>query len=178
MSDNRLAFMDYTEQPPVSVYNPAFYSSDLCLARRTSEKHADNRWTYKVYAGFQCKSKPVAGSDLCEGCQKRETKGIADAGWHGRMNEEIPADSHIVGSAWFYSKPKWTGVPKVTTAARKPSEPVSEPTPEVEEEPRDIDELTLLKERVAILEGSLLDAHTEIALLKGKLMAVSAVLGS
>jgi hypothetical protein len=57
----------------------------------------------------------VAGSDLCETCLRHEAKGTADDHWHGRMNEEPTADSHMAGSAWFYAKAKWVGVAKPKT---------------------------------------------------------------
>lgn len=115
------AFLRSEGQPPVEAYHPTTSDASRCLARRTNEDYADRRWTKKVYGSFQCKSLPVAGSDLCETCMCREarytiTKISRLSDWHGRLTDEgVPADSQMAGSVWFYYKTKWTGVEKPRT---------------------------------------------------------------
>lgn len=112
------AFLRSEEQPPVAAYHPAPGSHDptRCLGRRTDDDHADRRWNYAVYGSYQCKSRPVAGSDLCTTCQRREAAGATTKKWHGRMTDaELPAYSHCAGSVWFHTKAEWTGVEKPLT---------------------------------------------------------------
>lgn len=109
------AFLRSEGQPPVTAYHPDSYDPAFCLGRRTDRDHKDRRWTPFVYGSYQCKSLPVAGSDLCATCLRHEAKGTAKADWHGRMTEEPIADSQMAGSAWFYAKAKWTGVEKPKT---------------------------------------------------------------
>lgn len=115
------AFLRSEGQPPVAAYNPTTYDPALCLGRRTDDDHCDRRWTPFVYGSYQCKSSPVAGSDLCATCRRREAKNaeIDDttrSGWNGRVSDdELPADSHMAGSTWFHTKAKWTGTEKPKT---------------------------------------------------------------
>lgn len=103
------------EQPPLAAYHPATVEATRCLGRRTDDDHCDRRWAPFVFAAYQCKSMPVAGSELCEVCRRREAKGTAKDNWHGRVTGEIPADSHIAGSTWFHTKAKWVGAEKRKT---------------------------------------------------------------
>jgi hypothetical protein len=109
------AFHRYEEQPPLAAYHPTAVDATRCVGRRTDDDHGDRRWSWVVYAAFQCKSKPTAGSDLCETCLRREAKGTAKLNWHGRVTGDIPADSHIAGSTWFHTKTKWVGDEKPKT---------------------------------------------------------------
>ena len=111
------AFHRYEEQPPLAAYHPTAVDITRCVGRRTDDDHGDRRWSWVVYAAFQCKSKPVAAgaADLCETCLRREAKGTAKLNWHGRVTGDIPADSHIAGSEWFYNKTKWVGDEKPKT---------------------------------------------------------------
>jgi hypothetical protein len=118
------AFHRYETEPPIEAYHDYFVDESYCLARRTDEDHADRRWNYAVYASYQCKSRPVVGSDLCEICQCRETKGTIRSGWNGRVNAPIPAASHMPGSKWFTDKAKWIGIarPKSRRMAERADE--------------------------------------------------------
>lgn len=109
------AFHRYEEQPPLAAYYPAAVDATRCVGRRTDDDHCDRRWKPAVYAAYQCKSKPTAGSDLCETCCRREAKGTAKDNWHGRVTGDIPADSHCAGSAWFHAKAAWTGTERPRT---------------------------------------------------------------
>jgi hypothetical protein len=109
------AFHRYEEQPPLAAYYPAAVDATRCVGRRTDDDHGDRRWKPVVYAAYQCKSKPTAGSDLCETCCRREAKGTAKDNWHGRVTGDIPADSHCAGSAWFHAKAAWTGTERPRT---------------------------------------------------------------
>ena len=111
-------FLRYDTQPPVEAYHPYNATgADMthCLGRRTDSKHEDRRWTPSVYGAYQCRNKPVSGSDLCSTCLGHEAKGTHKDGWNGRVTEELPADSHCAGSAWAEAKAKWTGVAKPKT---------------------------------------------------------------
>lgn len=111
-------FLRYETQPPMEAYHPCLATGadmTLCLGRRTDSNHEDRRWTPSVYGAYQCRNKPVAGSDLCETCVGHEAKGTHRDGWNGRVTEELPADSHCAGSAWTKAKAKWTGVARPKT---------------------------------------------------------------
>jgi len=73
-------------------------------------------FTPVVYRPSCCANKAAEGSDLC-----KKHIGIMEAvaagdqkkamAWHGRLGEELPGWSHIIGSPWFYmpGKVKWLG---------------------------------------------------------------------
>lgn len=119
--------------PPIAAYHPTTINPDNCLARRYSSDTKDRRWSPMVYAAFQCKKKPVSGSDLCERCGRHERKytdavaaGAAvavlrDIDWSGRVGDmaSIPAHSHIAGSQWHLDRCVWTGAPKPKTAKQE-----------------------------------------------------------
>jgi len=54
------------------------------------------------YAEAQCERACEEGSNLCKLCTKYEEQHMAGkpGKWHGRKGGPIPAESHIIGSAW------------------------------------------------------------------------------
>ena len=103
--------------PTIESYHPTELVTDgtRCLGRRVSTR--DRRYTPMVYAAIQCKSIPVAtGDGLCATCARHES---SQKDWHGRVTGPLPADSHIVGSAWFTEKAVWTGVERPKTARQE-----------------------------------------------------------
>jgi hypothetical protein len=104
--------------PAIPLYDVAAVDISRCRGRRTDKDHADRRWSPFVYAAYQCKKLPVAGTDLCEVCARREAAGHDGVdGWHGRVGAAIAPKSQIGGSPWFYSKsPVWSGVARAKTA--------------------------------------------------------------
>lgn len=108
--------------PAFAAYHPIIISVDHCLARRTTDEHADRRWYPFVFASTQCAKLPVRDSDLCETCKSREAKAgpWSVDGWHGRMTDAaLPAKSHLAGSDWFHVKPVWTNKAKPQTAKQR-----------------------------------------------------------
>ena len=101
--------------------------TDKCVARTMNETDAskDKRWSPAVYREFQCGGSLVEGSDLCVTCQKR-FEAFTETGkpknWNGRVTEEPPAWSHMLGTAWA-AKCKWnpdgtaSGAASVASAA-------------------------------------------------------------
>jgi len=85
-----------------------------CVGRHLYE--ADKRWTPAVYRETQCQKKPVAGSDLCKYCtahcaKAATAKDPAKAGCNGRITEEPPAWSHMLGTEWAEKRrPVFTGI--------------------------------------------------------------------
>jgi hypothetical protein len=79
-----------------------------CVGRRMIAP--DRRWSPMIYTTGQCKKAPVAGSDLCETCRRREAKGTYADDWNGRITGPVPDDSHTIGSLWFTTTaPTWLG---------------------------------------------------------------------
>jgi hypothetical protein len=120
--------------PPTSAYHPAAVNPDNCQALRYSADTKDRRWSPMVYAAFQCKKKPVSGSNLCERCLKHKQAYDAaiaagapvaaqrDADWSGYVGDlaSIPSYSHIAGSMWYLEgKPTWNGAEKPRTAKQE-----------------------------------------------------------
>lgn len=112
--------------PAFAAYHPTIINIDHCLARRTTDEHADRRWYPFVFASTQCTRIPVRDSDLCETCKSREAKAAATGnpwsvdGWHGRITDAaLPAKSHLAGSDWFHVKPVWTNKAKPQTAKQR-----------------------------------------------------------
>jgi hypothetical protein len=128
------AFLSYETQPPVAAYHSTEpVDATRCIARRTDRDQKDRRWAPFVYGAYQCRSKPVSGSDLCETCLGHEAKGTAEEDWHGRIGGPMTADSHIAGSEWFLSgQPKWKGVAKPKTRRQAERAEKRRPIPDVE----------------------------------------------
>jgi hypothetical protein len=63
----------------------------------------DKRFTPAAYPEFQCNGTPMLGSDLCKQCTtnllNRGKTSKDDNSWNGRITEEPPAWSHMLGTA-------------------------------------------------------------------------------
>ena len=99
--------------PDAAAYRMSAESidTDKCVARVMNETDAskDKRWKPAVYREFQCGGSLVEGSDLCATCQKRFeafTESGKPKNWNGRITEEPPSWTHMLGTAWA-SKCKW-----------------------------------------------------------------------
>jgi len=86
--------------------------ADRCQARQLGDQ--DKRWKPAVYREVQCSGKPVAGTELCATCTKRQEKYAEDESpksrWHGLITEDPFGWAHMLGTTWAEDKkPKWIG---------------------------------------------------------------------
>jgi hypothetical protein len=71
-----------------------------CMGRKMGDEIEG--FSPKVYENKQCNKKALKGCELCKVCQKNSD--ASNKSWHGRIDEGIPATSHIIGSEWFETK--------------------------------------------------------------------------
>ena len=115
-----------TSYPSWESYHPTSIDITKCIGRRTKKALGDTRWKPVVYGAQQCTNPRPAGGDLCAECiHRRETRPHPPTSegsrgcWQGVVTDmgSLPAPSHIAGSEWCRSKPKWRGSAVTPVAA-------------------------------------------------------------
>lgn len=85
---------------------------DFCLARHATEPHYFGDGVHKYYLEKRCSQPKHPDKDLCLGCMIRTSYQQRSRTFpHGKVNEWIPAASHIYGGAWFAEGVKKWGPP-------------------------------------------------------------------
>jgi hypothetical protein len=91
--------------PVPADYRVKRIEASLCAGRALFDVDAckDKRWSKQVYYEYQCVRAPQAGNDLCRVCEARLER-FAETGtfgaWNGRITEEPPAWTHMLGTEW------------------------------------------------------------------------------